>query len=258
MEYRTIALAEAQGIAVITLNRPDVLNALNAVMRAELRDALERAGTTARVVVLTGAGQAFCAGQDLGDGPTVAAVTLEQLLRDEYHPLVRAIVECPVPVVAAVNGTAAGAGASLALLCDVVIAAESARFVQAFARIGLMPDAGATWMLPRLVGPARALGAALFAEPVPARQAADWGMIWEAVPDDGFEARWRLRAGQLAQGPTLAYREMRGALRTAWAQDLDAHLEEEASRQGRCGRSRDFSEGLLAFAERRPAVFEGR
>ncbi|WP_201155676.1 enoyl-CoA hydratase-related protein, partial [Rhodobaculum claviforme] len=206
----------------------------------------------------TGAGLAFCAGQDLGDGPNVAALNLEQLLRDEYHPLVRAIADCPVPVVAAVNGTAAGAGASLALICDVVIAAESARFVQAFARIGLMPDAGATWMLPRLVGPARALGAALFAEAIPARQAAEWGMIWEAVPDDAFDSRWRSRAAQLAQGPTLAYREVRAAMRSAWRQDLEPHLDEEASRQGRCGQSRDFREGVLAFSEKRAALFEGR
>ena len=258
MDYQTITVTQADGVAVVTLDRPEVLNALNGLMRAELRDALGAVGGTARVIVLTGAGRAFCAGQDLGDGPNVATLNLEQLLRDEYHPLVRAIVDCPVPVVAAVNGTAAGAGASLALVCDVVIAAESARFVQAFARIGLMPDAGSTWMLPRLVGPARALGAALFAEAVTAREAADWGMIWEAVPDPVFEERWRARAAQLAEGPTLAYREMRTAMRTAWGQDLEPHLDEEARRQGRCGTSRDFREGVLAFTEKRPPRFEGR
>ena len=258
MEYQTITRVVDGDVAVVTLNRPEVLNALNGLMRAELRHAIEAAGQEARVVVLTGAGRAFCAGQDLGDGPNVAALNLEQLLRDDYHPLVRAIADCQVPVVAAVNGTAAGAGASLALVCDVVIAAESARFVQAFARIGLMPDAGATWVLPRLVGPARAMGAALFAEAIPARQAADWGMIWEAVPDEAFDARWRARAAQLAAGPTLAYREMRAALRAAWEHDLPAHLEEEARRQGQCGRSRDFREGVLAFSEKRAAVFEGR
>lgn len=258
MDYQTITREIAGDVAVVTLNRPEVLNALNGLMRAELRHAIETAGQGARVVVLTGAGRAFCAGQDLGDGPNVAALNLEQVLRDDYHPLVRAITECPVPVIAAVNGTAAGAGASLALICDVVIAAESARFVQAFARIGLMPDAGATWMLPRLVGPARALGAALFAESVTAREAADWGMIWEAVPDPAFDARWRSRASQLAEGPTLAYREMRAAMRTAWGQALEPHLDEEARRQGRLGTSRDFREGVLAFTEKRPPRFEGR
>ena len=258
MEYQTITLEREGGVAVVTLNRPEVLNALNGQMRAELRHAVSEAGEAARVVVLTGAGRAFCAGQDLGEGPNVAALNLEQVLRDEYHPLVRAITDSPVPVIAAVNGTAAGAGASLALICDVVIAADSARFVQAFARIGLMPDAGGTWMLPRLVGPARALGAALFAEAIPARQAADWGMIWEAVPDETFAARWQLRAQQLAEGPTVAYREMRAAMRASWGSDLDSHLEEEARRQGLCGQSRDFREGVLAFSEKRPAVFEGR
>ena len=258
LDYQTITLERQDGVAVVTLNRLDVLNALNGQMRAELRHAVAEGGGDARVVVLTGAGRAFCAGQDLGEGPNVAALNLEQVLRDEYHPLVRAITESPVPVIAAVNGTAAGAGASLALICDVVIAAESARFVQAFARIGLMPDAGGTWMLPRLVGPARALGAALFAEAIPAREAADWGMIWEAVPDAAFAVRWQARARQLADGPTLAYREMRAAMRASWGHAFEAHLEDEARRQGLCGQSRDFREGVLAFTEKRPAVFEGR
>ena len=258
MDYQTITMDRQGGVAVLTLNRPEVLNALNGQMRAELRHAVAEAGEAARVVVLTGAGRAFCAGQDLGEGPNVAALNLEQVLRDDYHPLVRAITDSPVPVIAAVNGTAAGAGASLALICDVVIAADSARFVQAFARIGLMPDAGGTWVLPRLVGPARALGAALFAEAIPARQAADWGMIWEAVPDETFAARWQLRAQQLAEGPTVAYREMRAAMRASWRSDLDSHLEDEARRQGLCGQSRDFREGVLAFTEKRSALFEGR
>ena len=258
MDYQTITLELQDCVAVVTLNRPDVLNAMNGQMRAELQHAIAGPGGEARVIVLTGAGRAFCAGQDLGEGPNVAALNLEQVLRDEYHPLVRAITDSPVPVIAAVNGTAAGAGASLALICDVVIAAEGARFVQAFARIGLMPDAGGTWVLPRLVGPARALGAALFAEAIEARQAADWGMIWEAVPDETFAARWQLRARQLAEGPTVAYREMRAAMRAAWNSDLETHLEEEARRQGQCGQTRDFREGVLAFSEKRPAAFEGR
>lgn len=265
MAYRTIRVTEAEGVGTIALNRPEVMNAMNGLMRAELRDALARLAPTAagveppvRVVVITGTGRAFCSGQDLGDGPNLAALNLDQVLRDEYHPILRAITDSPVPVIAAVNGTAAGAGASLALVCDVVIAAESARFVQAFARIGLMPDAGGSWILPRLVGSARALGAALFAEAIEARQAADWGMIWAAVPDAAFEAEVAARAAALAAGPTLAYRHIRAAMRHAWTQDMEAHIAEEAERQGICGQTRDFREGVLAFAEKRAPVFEGR
>ena len=258
MDYQTLDCATESGIATITLNRPDVLNALNGLMRAELRHAVTAAGESARVVVLTGAGRAFCSGQDLGDAPDVTRLNLDQVLRDEYHPMLRAIVDCPVPVIAAVNGTAAGAGANLALAADVVIAAESAVFIQAFARIGLMPDAGGTWMLPRLVGQARALGAALFAERIPAPQAADWGMIWEAVPDPVFDTHWRTRAAQLAQGPTLAFRQIREAMRESWRNDLETQLTREAERQGACGKTRDFREGVLAFTEKRPASFEGR
>ena len=258
MEYQTLLSETAEGVAVITLNRPEVMNALNAQMRAELRHAVTEAGEAARVVVLTGAGRAFCSGQDLGGGPSVARLNLEQVLRDEYHPLLRAIHDCPVPVIAAVNGTAAGAGASLALACDVVIAAESARFVQAFSRIGLMPDAGGSWIWPRLVGPARALGAALFAEAVEARQAADWGLIWEAVPDQTFPAHWQARAAHLAAGPTRAYAEIRAATREALSRDLETHIADEAVRQGALGQTRDFREGVLAFTEKRPASFEGR
>lgn len=265
MDYRTIRVTRSGGVATITLDRPEVMNALNGLMRAELRDAVsqiapsaEGAEPTARVLVITGAGRAFCSGQDLGDRANVATVNLDQVLRDEYHPLLMAISDSPVPVIAAVNGTAAGAGASLALACDVVIAAESARFVQAFARIGLMPDAGGCWFLPRLVGPARALGAALFAEAVTAREAADWGMIWEAVPDADFTGRVEARAAALADGPTVAYRHIRAAMRNAWTQDLETHVGEEARRQGACGQTRDFREGVLAFTEKRPPMFEGR
>ena len=194
MQYDTILYDLAGGIATITLNRPDKMNALTPQMRAELAEALKKAGTTARVIVLTGAGAAFCSGQDLGEGSTAAAVDLERVLRDEYEPVIRAIATVPVPVIAAVNGPAAGAGASLALAADVVIATRSAYFLQAFTRIGLIPDAGGTWALPRQVGLPRALGAALFAEKIEAEQAADWGMIWEVFDDDTFVARARRTA----------------------------------------------------------------
>ena len=204
MTYQTILLDIENDVAQLTLNRPDVLNALNAQMRAELADAVKFAQTRARVLVITGAGRAFCAGQDLGVG-NVANLDLERTLRDEYEPLLNHIYECPIPTIAAVNGVAAGAGANLALAADVVIASDAARFVQAFARIGLLPDAGGTFWLPRQVGFARAMGAALFAEPVSAQQAVEWGMIWEAVPDEGFAAHWQARAAQLAAGPTQTF-----------------------------------------------------
>lgn len=254
---RTITVEEAGGVVTITLNRPAVMNALNTAMRAELRAAVEAAGRTARVVVLTGAGRGFCAGQDLADRAAAAEVDLGRSLREEYAPLLTAIRDCPVPVIAAVNGVAAGAGASLALACDVVIAAESASFLMAFARIGLVPDAGATWVLPRLVGPARAAGAMLFAEPVPARRAADWGMIWEAVPDDAFAAHWRARADALAAGPTAALSRIKAALRDTWENGLAAQMEREAVLQAECGRTADFREGVAAFLEKRPARFTG-
>ena len=258
MDYQTIRLSQDADVAVLTLARPAVMNALNTQMRAEILHAVRAAAKTARVLVLTGEGRAFCSGQDLGDRATAADVNLERTLRDEYEPMLKAIFDCPIPTIAAVNGAAAGAGANLALAADVVIAAESAVFLQAFTRIGLIPDAGGTYWLPRQVGFARAMGAALFAEPVPARQAADWGMIWEAVPDDGFDAHWRARAAHLASGPTAAYAAVKAALRASFGNGLSEQLSLEAELQGRCGRTRDFREGVLAFMEKRKAVFEGR
>ncbi len=257
-DYQTITLDLAGGVATLRLNRPERMNALNTPMRAEITDAMTHAGRTARVVVLTGNGRAFCSGQDLSDGGNAATLDLERVLREEYVPMLRAITDCPVPVISAVNGPAAGAGANLALAADVVIATESAYFLQAFARIGLMPDAGGTWALPRQVGFAKAMGAALFAEPVSARQASDWGMIWEAVGDDAFEAHWQARATQLAEGPTQAYKAIKEAIRGSWDNALEGQLEIEARLQGACGQSRDFQEGVLAFLEKRPARFEGR
>ncbi|MGR3453165.1 enoyl-CoA hydratase-related protein [Pseudooceanicola sp.] len=258
MEYQTITLEIAEGVATVTLNRGEVMNALNGQMRAEITHAVTEAGQTARVVVLTGAGRAFCSGQDLSDRSSVANPDLERTLRDEYLPMLRAITNCPVPTISAVNGAAAGAGANLALAADVVIAAESAYFLQAFARIGLIPDAGGTWTLPRTMGMAKALGAALFADKITARQADDWGMIWEAVPDADFEATWKARAAHLASGPTQAYRLAKEAIRDSWNNDMEAQLNLEGKSQGVCGQSRDFQEGVVAFMEKRPARFEGR
>mgnify|MGYP000066291822 CR=1 FL=1 len=258
MEYHTLSYTLNDGVAVITLNRPDRMNALTTQLRAELAYAVTEAGKIARVVVLTGTGKAFCSGQDLGDRVTASNLDLERTLRDEYAPLIRAIVECPVPTIAAVNGAAAGAGASLALAADVVIASQSAYFVQAFARIGLIPDAGGTYALPRSMGSAKAMGAALFADKISAQQADDWGMIWEAVADDAFDAHWRARAEHLANGPTAAYSAIKSMIRGSWHSDFEEQMTAEARLQGRCGKSRDFKEGVLAFTEKRAPRFEGR
>lgn len=258
MTYQTIRLDIAEDVAVLTLNRPDVMNALNTQMRAEITDAVKRAGDEARVVVLTGEGKAFCSGQDLGDRANAANLDLERTLRDEYVPMLRAIFDCPIPTITAVNGPAAGAGANLALAADVVIATESAVFLQAFTRIGLIPDAGGTYWLPRQIGFAKAMGAALFADKITARQADDLGMIWEAVPDEAFEATWRARAAHLAKGPTAAYEAVKDALRASFNNDLEGQLALEAKLQGKMGHTRDFKEGVLAFLEKRPADFEGR
>lgn len=258
MIYETIDLNIADDVAVITLQRAEVMNALNTQMRSELHHAVLEAGKLARVLVLTGSGRAFCAGQDLGDRANVADIDLERTLREEYEPLLQAIYACPVPTISAVNGAAAGAGANLALAADVVIACESASFIQAFARIGLIPDAGGTYWLPRQVGFARAMGTALFADKVSGRQAAEWGMIWECVPDAEFEAHWRARAAHLAKGPTAAYRLIKTALRSSFDNDAETQLALEAQLQGEAGRTRDFREGVLAFLEKRPSQFEGR
>ncbi|MCA3447686.1 MAG: enoyl-CoA hydratase/isomerase family protein [Rhodobacter sp.] len=256
MTCQTLLVSQSGGLAVITLNRPEVMNALNATLRAALRTAIRTAIGSARALVLTGAGRAFCSGQDLSDSP-VADLDLEAILRDEYEPLLHLLRDCPIPTLAAVNGTAAGAGANLALACDVVIAAESASFIQAFTRIGLIPDAGGTWTLPRQIGTARAMGAMLFADRIGARQAADWGMIYEAVPDAEFAAQWQARAMSLATGPTVAYAALKQALRASPGNSFDAQLALEAQLQGTCGRSQDFSEGVAAFLEKRPARFTG-
>ncbi len=258
MQYDTIRLSVRNNIAILELNRPELMNALNTQMRAEILHAVKDAQTKARALVITGKGRAFCSGQDLGDATSAARVDLERTLRDEYVPMLMAIYECEIPTISAVNGPAAGAGANLALAADVVIATESAVFLQAFTRIGLIPDAGGTYFLPRQVGLAKAMGAALFAEPVTAQQASDWGMIWEAVPDATFETAWKDRAAHLANGPTVAYQRVKKALRASFENDLERQLILEAKLQGECGKTHDFREGVLAFLDKRAANYEGR
>jgi len=257
MTFETILYDVSEGLATITLNRADVMNGLNTRMRAEIRTAVEQAGKEARALVLTGSGRGFCSGQDLADtaGKTV---DMEQTLHDEYEPMLRAIYDCPIPTLAAVNGAAAGAGANLALAADIVIATESAFFLQAFARIGLIPDAGGTYWMPRQMGFAKAMGAALLADKITARQADDWGLIWAAIPDDQFEDHIAARARQLATGPTQAYARIKQALRASYDNDLDQQLKLEARLQGEAGNTRDFVEGVTAFLEKRPADYQGR
>lgn len=260
MEFQTIALEHHQdGYAVISLERPEKMNALTSQMRAEIPAALQEAlGNGARCIVLTGSGGAFCSGQDLGDGGNAASSDLERVLRDEYNPMVQTIVDAPVPTISAVNGPAAGAGANLALAADVVIASKSAYFMQAFSKIGLIPDAGGTYFLPRLIGSAKALGASYFAEKITAEEADAMGLIWEHVEDGAFEAHWRARAAHLAGGPTAAYRLMKGALQASLENDLTTQLNLEAREQGKAGKTRDFQEGVVSFLEKRKPRFEGR
>lgn len=256
MRFQTIDLAFNREIATITLNRPEMMNGLNATMRREIVAALAEAAGAARVIVLTGAGRGFCSGQDLSEAP--GPDEIEAVLRDEYAPMLRALADCPIPTIAAVNGAAAGAGASLALAADLVIAAKSAMFIQAFARIGLIPDAGGSYWLPRQIGTARAMGAALLAEPIPAEQAEAWGMIWQSVPDADFATTVAAKAAALAAGPTLAYRLIKQALRASPENGRDAQFALEAQLQAIAGQSADFAEGLAAFRDKRPPSFVGR
>jgi 2-(1,2-epoxy-1,2-dihydrophenyl)acetyl-CoA isomerase len=258
MTYQTITVSLQDGIGTLTLNRPEVMNALSSQMRAEMLSAVQELSQSARVLVLTGTGRGFCSGQDLQDAMALGQLDLGRILAEEYEPLLNAIYDCPIPTIAAVNGAAVGAGANLALAADVVIATESASFVQAFTRIGLIPDAGGTYWLPRQIGMARAMGAALFADKIGARQAAEWGMIYECVADDGFAAHVAARAVALAQGPTTAYRLVKQALRASPGNDLPTQLALEARLQSQAGATEDFREGVTAFLQKRPAKFTGR
>jgi 2-(1,2-epoxy-1,2-dihydrophenyl)acetyl-CoA isomerase len=251
------------GVLRVTLNRPDKLNALNPEMHKLLRQALERAAEEreVRALLLGGAGRGFCAGQDLSErdvSPGAAPIDLSVSLGSYYNPLVRRLRELPKPVVCAVNGVAAGAGANLALACDIVIAARSASFVQSFARIGLVPDAGGTWILPRLVGSARAMGLALLGEKLSAEQAGEWGLIWKVVDDAKLAEESLSLAKALADGPTRGYGLIKKAMRASSVNSLDAQLELERDLQREAGYSEDYREGVTAFKEKRPPRFKGK
>jgi 2-(1,2-epoxy-1,2-dihydrophenyl)acetyl-CoA isomerase len=252
----SILISLEAGVQTITLNRPDKLNAFLPEMHQELRRALEQAldDDAIRAVLLTGAGRAFCAGQDLSQrkvDPGAAPIDLSVSLGSHYNPLVRRLRELPKPVVCAVNGVAAGAGANIALACDVVLAARSASFVQSFARLGLVPDSGGTWFLPRLVGPARAMGLALLAEPLPAEDAERWGLIWKAVDDAQLMSEATALARRLAAGPTKGYGLIKRALHASQGNSLDAQLDLERDLQREAGFSEDYRKGVAAFLEKK-------
>jgi 2-(1,2-epoxy-1,2-dihydrophenyl)acetyl-CoA isomerase len=259
MTYRTILFANEGGIARLTLNRPDRLNSFTVEMHEEVADALARLEGV-RVLVLTGAGRGFCAGQDLGDRAVAPgqSVDLGESVERRYNPLIRTLTGLPFPVIARVNGVAAGAGANIALACDIVVAAKSAKFIQSFASIGLIPDSGGTWALPRLVGQARALGLALTAEPLPADKAAEWGLIWKAVDDEALDPEVDALAERFAAAPTLGLARIKKMIRDSWSHGLDEELDLQRDAMRELGYSDDYREGVAAFMEKRKPSFTGK
>ena len=259
MAYQTIDFKLEGGIARLTLNRPDRLNSFTVEMHEEVADALAKLDG-ARVLVLTGAGRGFCAGQDLNDRAVAPgeSVDLGESVEQRYNPLIRTLTSLPFPVIARVNGVAAGAGANIALACDIVIAAKSAKFIQSFANIGLIPDSGGTWVLPRLIGQARALGLALTAEPLPAEKAADWGLIWKAVEDDQLDAEVDALASRFGSAPTRGLAAIKRMIRASWGHSLDDELDLQRDMMRELGGSEDYREGVAAFMQKRTPHFTGR
>jgi 2-(1,2-epoxy-1,2-dihydrophenyl)acetyl-CoA isomerase len=261
LECNEILFTESAGVFRITLNRPERLNAFNVAMHGEIADALvhiEQARER-RVLLITGAGKGFCAGQDLNERNVEAGpLDLGQGPEKYYNPLIRRLAALPIPTVCAVNGTAAGAGFCVALACDIVIAKKSTQFVPAFARIGLVPDSGGTFHLPRLIGLARTLGFTLLGEALAAEKAEQWGLIWKAVDDDGFDTEVERLVGLLAQAPTFGLGATKRAVRESFNNTLDQQLALERDLQRECGRSDDYKEGVTAFKAKRSPQFKGR
>jgi 2-(1,2-epoxy-1,2-dihydrophenyl)acetyl-CoA isomerase len=263
MSERSILYAVAGGVARVTLNRPDRLNSFNDAMHAQLRDTLATAksDSSVRVLLLTGAGRGFCAGQDLGDravAPGGEAVDLGASIERNYKPLITSLRTLAVPTVCAVNGVAAGAGANIALACDIVMATKSASFIQAFSKIGLVPDSGGTYFLPRLVGRARAIGLAVTGDKLSAEQAAAWGLIWQCVDDDAFAAAVDKLVYQLAVAPTRGLVATRNAIDASAHNTLDQQLDLERDLQRELGYGDDYREGVAAFVAKRAPTFKGR
>ncbi len=262
MSYKFIQFFIEHGVATVRFNRPEKLNSFNVEMLAEFRSALAEVAAAAgvRSVLVTGAGRGFCAGQDLAErvvNGQVAAPNLAESLDKRYNPIIRAMVSLPIPVVCAVNGVAAGAGANIALAGDIVVATRSASFVQAFCRIGLIPDAGGTWQLPRLVGRSRAMALAMLGDKLSAEQAERWGLIWRVYDDENFTAEAISLAQRLAAQPTLALGLIKQAINASATHTLDQQLDLERDLQGKACRSRDYREGVQAFVEKRPPRFNG-
>src|SRR3954470_13282585 len=262
MDETPILVDKRAGYRVVTLNRPQRLNAFNEAMHRALKSELDEAeaDSSCRALLLTGAGRAFCTGQDLADRLAKADFKpdLGGSLGAFYNPLVRKLRALPFPVIAAVNGVAAGAGCNIALNCDIVLAARSASFVQVFAKVGLVPDSGGTWMLPRLVGSARARGLALLAEPLPAEKAEAWGLIWKAVDDESLMIEAEKLAAHLATQPTIGLALTKQALDASWGNILDRQLDLERDLQGEAGCTPDYAEGVSAFFAKRAPSFTGR
>jgi len=263
VSYQSIIFSSDGGIARLTFNRPDRLNSFTDAMHAEVRDALARVrdDPSVRTLLITGAGRGFCAGQDLADrsvAPGAEPVDIGDSIERNYKPLVLALRALPLPVVCAVNGVAAGAGANIALACDIVVAARSATFIQAFAKIGLLPDAGGTYFLPRLVGSARAMGLALLGDKLSAEQAEQWGLIWKCVEDAELMPTVDKMLGHFATAPTRGLAETKRALQLAAANTLHAQLDVERDAQRELGRSDDYREGVAAFSAKRSPKFSGR
>ena len=258
-EYASIILERDGPIARITLNRPDRLNSFTAAMHDELKKALDEIDDC-RVLILTGAGRGFCAGQDLNDRAVSNGrpVDLGQTVETCWNPLIRKLTSMNQPVIARVNGVAAGAGANIALACDLVVAGRSAKFIQSFAAIGLIPDSGGTWVLPRLVGQARALGLTLTGEPLPAEKAEEWGMIWKCVDDEALDAEVDALAQKLASLPPLGLAATKDMIRDSWQHTLEQELHRQRNMMCRLGYTQDYREGVAAFLEKRPANFVGR
>ena len=262
MAFETILFSIEDGAARLTLNRPDRLNSFTVQMHGEIAEALTivESDKSIRTLLITGAGRGFCAGQDLSDravSPSGDAPDLGLSVEKRYNPLVRRLTSLPMPVVCAVNGVAAGAGASLAFACDIVIAAKSAKFIMSFANIGLVPDSGSSWALPRLAGQARALGLALTGDPLPAETAAEWGLIWKCVDDDKLAEEANALAAKFASAPTRGLAETKKLIRAAFTRPLDEQLDLERDRMRELGRSEDYREGVDAFLNKRKPAFRG-